>query len=626
MIGGYMGKTLFVDLTRGEIKEETSDEKLCRDFIGGYGIGARIMYSRQKGGVDPLGPDNILGLATGPLTGSTTCWGARYTVMAKSPLTGAWGDANSGGEFGPFLKFAGYDAVYFTGVSDKPVYLLCRDGKAELRDAASIWGKDSYQTVELLKSELGDDFRIANIGPAGEKRALLASVMTDSYRAAARAGLGAVMGSKRLKAVVAMGNKTIPIADKEALSEATRKFVAYVKTNPLGTLMRETGTCGNTANNVLVGNCPVKNWGGAGALDFPTAERIDGKNVIALQYKRHGCWRCPNPCGGLMVAGKQYEYPKGTYKPEYESIAGFGPMCLNDNLESIILANDICNRYGVDTISAGATIAFAIECYENGIISKSDTDGIELTWGNHSAIIAMLNKLVKREGFGDVLADGVRVAAQKIGRGAEQYAIHVHGQEPAYHDPRFSPSFATGYVVDAEPGRHSQGGLAPPEEGLPMEGLELPPVGRDRRTFTGKGPLEAWLRNMQHITNCAGICYFGDWTMPREAIPTLLSCVTGWQVSPEELVTTGERISTIRQAFTLREGLRPPKDFKLEGRPAGEPPIKKGPVANITVDVTALSDDYYKAMGWDPETAIPSKKKLIELGLDDIAAGGLPTY
>jgi len=622
MPGGYMGKLLFVDLTRGEVKEEPLDEKLCRDFIGGYGLGARIMYSRQKGGADPLGPDNIFGVVTGPLTGSTTCWGNRYAVMAKSPLTGAWGDANCGGEFGPFLKFAGYDAVFFSGVSEKPVYLLCKDGTAELRDAASIWGKDTRRTEALLKSELGDGLRIAGIGPAGEKLALLASVMTDNFRAAARAGLGAVMGSKRLKAVVVMGNKTVPIADKKALSEATKKFLGYIKTSPVAAGHHEYGTCGGVAPFVAIGICPVKNWGGIGTLDFPNAGAIGGDSVIALQYRRHGCWRCPNPCGGLMAAGKQYEYPKGVYKPEYETIAAFGSMCLNDNMESIVMATDICNLYGIDTMSAGATIAFAIECYENGIITKTDTDGVELTWGNHPAIIAMLSKMVRREGFGDMLADGVKVASEKIGRGAEQYAIHVHGQEPAYHDPRFAPSFATGYVVDAEPGRHTQAGLAPPEEGLPVQGLELPPM--DKYTYTGKGHIEAELRNLQHITNASGVCYFGSWIMPREAIPTLLSAVTGWQFSTDELVTTGERVSAIRQAFTLRERLRPPKDFKLEGRPIGSPPQKEGPVANVTVDVKALSDDYYRAMDWDPETGVPSKKKLMALGLDDIAAEEFP--
>jgi aldehyde:ferredoxin oxidoreductase len=618
MLGGYIGKILFVDLDSGTVEEEALDDSLCRDFIGGYGIGARIIFSRQKGNANALGPDNILGIATGPLTGSTRCWGTRYTVMAKSPLTGAWGDANSGGEFGPFLKFSGYDAVFFRGISNRPVYLLCKDGKAELRDAAFIWGKDSYETVELLKSELGADFRIASIGPAGEKQALIASVITDNFRVAARAGLGAVMGSKKLKAVVAMGKNRVPIADKERLNEVTKKFVNYKKDNPAWVTLRKYGTCGATYTHILTGDCPIKNWSSAGAQAFPNVEAISEKRITDLLDKRHGCWHCPSPCGGLLEEGKQYKYAKGAYKPEYESIASFGPMCLNHNLESIIMASDICNRYGVDTISAGATIAFAIECYENGIIAKGDTDGIELTWGNDAAIVAMLNRMVKREGFGDILADGSRMAAQKIGRGADKYAVHVHGQEPANHSPLFSRHFATGYVVDAEPGRHTQAGLASATQGGAAEGLYLPSLHDPASTDWGK--MEALIRNLQHIAHCSGVCLFGYWFMPREALPTLLSCITGWEVTLDELATIGERISTIRQAFTVREGLRPPKDFMLQGRPVGQPALKEGPMANITVDVKSLRDNYFKAMDWNPVTGIPSKEKFLKLGLEDVAA------
>jgi len=619
MLGGYMGKIIFVDLTRGEINEETLDEKVCRDFLGGYGLGGRILYSRQKGGVNPLGTDNILGLLTGPFTGSTSCWGTRVTAVAKSPLTGAWGDANSGG-FGPFLRFAGYDAVFFIGSSVKPVYLLLQDGRAELKDATSLWGKDTYETVDLLKSKLGNNIGVAAIGPAGEKKSLLASIMADKSRAMARAGLGAVMGSKNLKAVVALGNKKVPVANPEALKEATKRFLAYIKTTVTGKAFHDFGTCGHTAQDVMTGNCPTKNWGGAGLLDFPNAAAISDKSVIDLQYQRHGCPHCPNPCSGLLEAGKNYKYPKGASKPEYETLGSLGALCLNDNLESIVMGNEICNRYGIDTISAGNAIAFAIECYENGLINKGDTDGIDLTWGNHTALIAMLNKLVRREGLGDVLADGVRVAAQKIGHGADQFAIHVHGQEPAMHDPRFGPSFATAYAVAAEPGRHTQCGLAPLEEGAAITGLEIPGDLLLRNVYTGKGAVDSWLMNQTHVGNSIGICLFGNWIMPREALPTLLSCITGWDVTPEELTTTGERIAAIRQAFTLREGIKPAKDFKLEGRLKGDPPLEKGPVANVTVDVKALCDDYYKALGWDSETGTPSKKRLLELGLNDVAA------
>lgn len=618
MAGGYTGKMLFVDLSSRKVEEQSLDDNFCRKFIGGYGIGASILYRNQKGGVDPLGPDNILGFVTGPLTGTNRCWGSRYTVVAKSPLTGVWGDANSGGEFGPLLKFAGCDAVFFKGISEKPVYLLCNNGTFEIKDAAHLWGKDTHETAEILKAQLGKKFGIATIGPAGEKRSLIAAVMSERFRAAARGGLGAVMGSKNLKAVVAIGNGTVPVADKDALGSVTKEYLSYIKTNPIGINWKKYGTCVITTPLLLVGDVPVKNWAGAGPLDYPNSDRISGDSVIAHEYVKHGCWRCPNPCGGLMKPGSQFKYPKGVYKPEYESVAALGPLCMNENLESMILANDICNQYGVDTMSAGAIIAFAMECYENGVITKEDTDGIDLKWGNPEALIDVLYKIVKREGIGEVLADGVKVAAQKIGEKAEKYALHVHGQEPAFHDPRFSVSFASAYAFDAHPGRHTQGGLGAPLEN--MQGLKLPEVALTRDFAPGRGVYEALMRNMQHTMNSTGMCLFGYWIMPREAIVDLMSCVTGWKLSMEELVTTGERISAMRQVFTLREGVKPAVDFKLPGRIIGDPPLSQGPTAGRTVNVKELSDDYYKSMGWDPEIGVPTVSRLQELGLDDVAS------
>lgn len=617
MLGGYMGKMLFVDLTRGEIKEETLDEKLCRDFIGGYGIGARIMYSRQKGGVDPLGPENMLGFATGPLTGVPGVFGTRYAVVSKSPLTRTWGDANCGGDFGPFLKFAGYDAVFFTGASDKPVYLLCKDGAAELSDASELWGKDVDETEALLHSKLGKEARIASIGPAGEKLSLISSVL-HNHRAAARSGLGAVMGSKKLKAVVAIGKGKVPIANTEAHAQVRKEYAAKLKESPFADLLGQFGLCFMNVGNFESGNSPCKNWGGVGIRDFPNMAALSHENVVARQEKKFACWRCPVACGGVMKAGTEYDYPAGVYKPEYETCAAFGAMCLNDNIESIIKANDICNRYGLDTISAGATIAFAIDCYENGLITKEDTDGIELTWGNHRAIAAMTDKLARREGFGDILADGVKVAAEKIGKGADKYAVHACGQELPMHDPTFAPSFGCSYQSAPTPGRHTQTGLCMAEEGAVQPGLEVSHL--DKYTYTGKGQIEASIRGNVDLLNASGMCLFGgNLFLPVGNIPAFLRAVTGWELTDEELTATAQRIATIRQAFTVREGIKP-KDFKLRGHPIGDPPDTEGPLANVTVDVDTLCKEYYQAMGWDAETGKPSKKKLLELGLNDIAA------
>ena len=617
MAGGYMGKVLFVDLAKGELKDEALDEKLCRQFIGGYGIGARIIYSRQKAGVDPLGPENILGFMTGPLTGTAAIMGSRYEVLAKSPLTGGWGDANSGGDFGPHLKFAGYDGVFFTEVSKKPVYLFIKDGKSELRDATHLWGKDVDETEEMLKAELGKEVRVASIGPAGEKISLISCVMNNSGRAAGRSGLGAVMGSKKLKAVAVTGSAKVPMVNKDEANEIRKKYVAGMKGEGVDYL-RSGGTCNDSVPSAECGDSPVKNWAGVGIRDVPNISRLSVENVMERLEKRFGCYRCPASCGGTMKAGTEYKYKAGAHKPEYETYAMFGADCLNDNLESIIMASDICNRYGLDTISAGATIAFAIECYENGLITKEDTGGIELTWGNHKAIVAMTEKLARREGFGAVLADGVKVAAERIGKGSDKYAIHLHGQELPAHDPRFTPAFATAYQSDPTPGRHTHSLYGYAMGGFLPIGIEIPELGEDKYTYTGKGKIEALFRNKNHLYNAVGMCQFASFSLPWDMADRFLSLVTGWQLSAEEITMACERIAAMRQAFNLREGLTP-KDFKLRGRPIGEPPLKEGPNANVTVDVDTLVSEYYKVLDWDPETGKPSKKRLLELGLDDVA-------
>ena len=632
MAFGYMGKILFVNLSTKEINEETPDEKLYRDFIGGYGVGASIVFSRQKAGVDPLGPQNMLGFMTGPLTGTDYPFGGRYTVfVGKSPLTGGWGDANSGGDFGPYLKFSGYDGVIFTGASDKPVYLYIKDGKAELKDAVHLWGKDTVETEDILKKELGKEVKVACIGPSGEKLSLISSVINNKGRAAARSGVGAVMGSKKLKAVAVFGTARVPVADGEKLKKMRKELVAKLKDYDTANLFINYGSSGITAQFAQFGESPVKNWGGVGTRDFPNPELISDDNVIKLQERKYGCYRCPISCGGHMKAGTgQYQYRAGAHKPEYETLGAFGTTCLNVNLESIIMANEICNRYGLDTISTGATIAFAMECYENGIITKEDTDGLDLTWGNHEAIVVLTEKMAKKEGFGDVLADGVKVAAEKINRGAEKYAIHIHGQEPPMHDPRNTPSFATVYQSDATPGRHLQGSCAHFEMGaledfeFPHFGIKIPPVDRGtfKHTYTGKGKWETLFRGHSHLGNTAGACLIADlgpgMITPVDTIPKFLSVITGWEFTPEEMLRIGDRISTIRQAINVREGLTP-GDFVMPGRTIGDPPLKEGPIANITIDVDTLVAEYYKAMDWDLETGKPSKKKLLELGLEDVA-------
>ena len=584
-----MGKILWVNLSSGEINEETPDEQLYKDYIGGYGIGARLIYSRQKAGIDPLGPENTLGLITGPLTGTPATFGCRYFAVAKSPLTGGWGDANSGGHFGPHLKFAGYDAVFFTGISEKPVYLLVDNGKAELKDAGQLWGKDTYYTEDTLEAEYGPNAKVSSIGPAGEKMALTACIMTNKGDAAARSGLGAVMGSKKMKAVVARGEMKVPVFDIEAANALRKQHMDGAKAFFEG--FGKYGTGGHADTSALSGDTPVRNWGGIGVFDTPDTSGLIGDKIIENLDKRKGCWHCPAACKASLKKGIEYPYPAGNHRLEYETIGAFGVNCGNTNAESIAMASHLCNAYGMDTISGGGIISFAIECYENGIIDKNDTDGIELTWGNHQALVAMTEKMVKREGLGDILADGVKIAAEKIGKGAEKFAVHIGGQELGMHDPKggfFAGRMTTAmYHMDATPGRHT----------------------------TGFGPSQF----VSYANSASGLCMHGGIAgNGPKYLQGFLKAVTGVDRSMEEIEKCGEKIANIRHAFSLREGDVPINRF-LHHRIIGRPPQEDGPLAGVSTDMEAQAYWNLGALDWDRVTNKPSLKKLRELGLDDVA-------
>jgi len=610
MAGGYMGRILFVDLTHGKISVELAVEDLYENFFGGYGIGARVLFSRQKAKVHPLGPDAMLGFVSGLLTGTPSLFGSRYVVVGKSPLTGTWGDANSGGDFGPYLKFSGYDAVFFTGTSPTPVYLSIDNCKAELRPADKLWGRDTWETESMLQDELGKEARIACIGPSGESLSLISCIINNKGRAAGRSGLGAVMGSKKLKAVAVQGNQKVPVAHELEIKAARTKHLAQLAGDV--DRYRNWGTCSGLNALVQTGDTPVKNWKGT-ALDFTTAAAISDQNVTKLQERRYGCWRCPVACGGHMKASTgQYTYPAYVHKPEYETLAAFGSMCLNDNLESIIKVNDTCNRYGLDTISAGSIIAFAIECYENGLISYKDTDGIELKWGNHQAIVDMTEKLAKRQGFGNVLADGVKRAAEHIGKGAEELAIHIYGEEVPMHDPKRYMNYSISYL-DATPARHTQGNYAT----RPASGLEFPSY--DRKSAAGRGPANKMGGDLMHAISCAGLCQFGYGFMDASALTDFLNLTTGWNYTIDDMRKVGDRVACVRQAFNTREGISM-ADFKVPSRVAGNPPPEAGPTAGRNVDFGTLLKDLFAVRGWDLETGKPTKNKLLELGLDDVAA------
>ena len=608
MKGGYAGKLLFVDLTTGAIQEELLGDEMARNFIGGYGIGARVLYSMMKPGADPLGPDNVLGVVTGPVTGTEGYFSGRHTVVCKSPVSGTWNDASSGGFFGPELKRAGYDGVFVSGASDKPVYIWIKDGKAELRDAGSLWGLDAKETQQALEAATGEpQLRAAVIGPSGEKLSLLACIMNDGHRAAGRGGPGAVMGAKKLKAIAVRGTGKITAADPGRVKKLDTTIKDGMKVAPFAATFREGGTGAGTAASALSGDSPVKNWGGVGVVEYSPeeAEKLSSAATAKYQTKRYACARCPLGCGAEYEVNEG-PWPVGeTERPEYETASSFGSLSLNTDAEAIIKCNEICNRYGLDTISTGATIAWAIECYENRVFTRDETGGLELTWGNADAIVAATQALADSAGFGAVLALGSKGAADKLGKGHE-YLQTVRGIELPMHDPRFLPGLARTYQYDPSPARHVKGGLGFSQMGM----------GPEKYNTEGSGPGDVQQTAFTEMMNCAGFCMFIAWAGGAEQVFPLVEAVTGFDT--QTVMAASVRILTMRHVFNLREGLRP-VDFQMPPRSVGVPPQETGPNAGGIVDNEALGDNFFAALGWDRVTGKPARQALEQMGgMEDV--------
>ena len=615
MKGGYVGKLLFVDLTEGTIREEELDEELARNFIGGYGIGARILYDMIPAGADALGPDNVLGFVTGPLTGSGGSFTGRYAVVCKSPTSGTWNDANSGGYFGPELKKAGYDALFVSGASEKPVYLWIKDGEVEIRDAGKLWGLDATESLEALIEETGEKrMRASLIGPGGEKLSLMAAVMNDRHRAAARGGAGAVMGSKKLKAIAVRGTGEVPVVDPMRVKAINRSVRAALKDGPNAEMMAGFGEFGTGVGNVgsaLGGDSPVKNWGGVGVVDFgeEAAKNLEVAPLDAkYKTKPYACASCPLACGAHYEVNDG-PWPVGkTDRPEYETWAAFGSTCLNSNAEAIIKCNDICNRAGLDTIATGMTVAWAIECYENEVLNREETGGIELTWGNSEAMVDITQALADGKGLGATLALGSKAAADKLGKGHE-YLVTVRGIELPMHDPKLAPGMARTYQFDATPARHVKGGA-----GL-VQMMDPNPA---KYNTEGSGFLDLMVTANIEMINIAGMCLFGMYSGAEGVQLQLLEAVTGGSYKSQDQMKTAMRVMNMKQAFNLREGLKP-ADFVMPARGVGKPAQEAGPLAGITIDNERLGDNFFAAMGWDRETGKPSRR-MLELmgGMDDV--------
>ena len=659
------GKVLNINLSSGAIEPEEIPEETYRAYLGGYGLGARLLFDRIPQGADPLGPDNILGFFPGLLTG-TPLFGIRYQAVAKSPKTGGWGDANCGGDFGPFLKHAGWDGLLLSGQSERPVYILIQDEQVEIKDASGLWGMLAIDVETALKERHGKKASVACIGPAGETLSYMAGICNERGRLAARSGLGAVMGSKKVKAIVCLASRNILAGEKEVRLKVRESLDEFVK--PLASFFRTYGTTGIIAGSAMSGDSPVKNWGGVGTVDFPEAGQLAGDNFNAKMDKNYACWHCPLACGAeshgwdeqeseaqgriakraekrtklqaeLNGGGDErateiqaaiqkldledtsdaaikndprYQYPHHTHRAEYETAAAFGTMNLMSDINALQYANHLCNQYGFDSISAGATVSFAFECYENGIITKEDTGGLELKWGDADAVIEMLHRMGKREGIGDLFADGIKPALEKLGPKAEPFAMEVGGEELPMHDPKLQPEFFTTYKLDPTPARHTQyEGATRPEWGL------APPI-TDRNQYEGRGEHHKGRSEYMHVVNSTGMCMFIMFSGPNQRIPEWINLTTGWDTTTEEILKVGERIANLRMAFNVREGDIVTKR-RIPDRLTGKAPLTAGPHENVTLDVDTLEKEFLQACDWDLETAKPSRSKLEELGLKDVA-------
>jgi len=615
---GYMGKMLFVNLSDGSIETRPLTETLARGFMGGPGLGAKILYDEMPAHADVFGEDSMIGFVSGPLNANKALFGGRYTVVSKSPVTNGWNDANSGGFFGPKLKAAGYDAVFVKGVAEKPVYIFIDNGKVEIRDASRLWGQTVTSVEEALRKEYGDKINAAIIGPAGEQLSYMAAVMNDGHRAAGRGGSGAVMGSKKLKAVVVRGNQKAVIYDNAKLIEVNKKIKAFMD-GPMAQAAGAYGVFGTGVayvSSALSGDAGIKNWGGSGVTDYPEEAAFPVSSIGMDKYKvkKYNCSNCPLGCGAIMDIPSERWNLRHTPRPEYETMGSFGSMLLNKDMESVARANDLCNEYGLDTISTGCTVAWAMECYENGVLSKDELEGIELNWGNGDAIAALTEKICRGEGVGAILAKGSQAAADSFGKGHE-YLVVASGIEEPMHDSRMAYGLARTYQYDPTPGRHVKGGLS-------MSTYKH--VTGHNFDYRGTGYLDMRGVIEQEIINSSGLCYFCIFGGPFSFKVEQINAVTGFNYTPAEIMELGLRIFNIRHAFNLREGKRR-KDCTLSRRMYSSNPPNDGPLADIHVDHELLADNLFNAIGWDVD-GVPHKESLEALGgLEQVIADIYPS-
>jgi len=615
MLYGYSGKILRVDLSRGTTSVDVLDELFCRKYIGGAGFVSYFLWKELPQGVDPLGPDNKLIFAIGPATGISLSGSGRHCIGAKSPLTGGYAKTESGGFWGAELKHAGYDGIIVEGKAEKPVYLWIQDGEASIRDASHLWGMTSKETEQAIRTELGDNrVRMVNIGPGGENLVRFACVMNDLKDAAGRGGLGAVMGSKKLKAIAVRGHNSPRVADPEKIKELRQWVVDH---RELWASFNELGTGAAMEAYVKTGNIPVRNFQDG---EFPEIGQISAEAVRDnIRVKMEACFGCVVRCKKVVKVDEPYSVDPSYGGPEYETLAMIGSNCGVSDLKAIAKGNELCNAYSLDSISTGSVVAFAMDCFENGLLTKEETNGIEMRFGNAEAMVKAIEWIAKREGIGDLLAEGTARAAQKIGKGAIEFAMQVKGVAVPAHEPRLKAALGLGYVINPHGADHvaNMHDTFVSQEGPFLDRLKplgiLEPIPADDLS-PRKVSIFRDVHLSRIIADCMVICVF----VPYDPIQLadILTAVTGWRTSTTEMMRVAERTLTLARLFNIREGLTAADD-KLPDR--FFQPKRNGVLSTKYYDPKQFEKAksyYYTLMGWDAKTGIPTPEKLQELGIE----------
>jgi aldehyde:ferredoxin oxidoreductase len=611
---GNTGKLLRVDLSNKSISILEPKESDYRKFIGGSGLAAKMLYYDFDISIDPLDERQPIFFMAGPLTGTKVPNSGRHQVVGKSPATGIYGEANSGGYWGAELKYAGYDGVIVVGKAPEPVYLWIHDDEVKIKEAEPYWGKDTYEINDPLLQNTHEKARVLAIGQAGENLVPMAAVMNDgpAARCAARTGLGALMGSKKLKAIVVRGTKKVPVAEPEKLQEYMREMAKAIRNNPTVAHMHQAGTSGSAMVMESKGDLPTKNWT-VGAWPEGGAKISSLTQNSNIETKHYYCKGCVIGCG------KEINIKEGKYQgtiggaPEYESVASLGSYCLLDDIEAICKANELCNRYGVDTISAGGAIAFAMEAFERGDLTLEDTGGLALEWGNADVVMELIRKIAFREGIGEVLAQGVKKASEQLKGLSMEYAVHVKGLELPAHDPRSAGSLAVSYATSNRGACHLQGQSSVYESFVTDKylGIETP---MDRFADDGKGELSAKAQNLGSLFDSLCLCkYLAFGGVEFSHVVKFFNLVTGWNFTEDELFKTGERIFNLKRLYNVDLGISR-KDDMLPPR-IQSLMFKEGGAAGHLPNLGVMLNEYYDYRGWD-EFGIPTKEKMEDLELE----------